>query len=153
MVQIAMTMRPAERIAAIRRFNRFYTQYVGALDDSLLHSAFSLTEVRVLFELAHGPATTAGALGQRLGLDAGYLSRILQRFRRAGLLTREASARDRREYRLLLTAAGRAAFVPLDRAASREVARMLRSLSDDRQRVLLAAMQTIQHLLDTAGID
>jgi DNA-binding MarR family transcriptional regulator len=143
-----MTMRPAERVAAVRRFNRFYTQYVGALDDSLLRSAFSLTEVRVLFELVHGPATTARALGQRLGLDAGYLSRILQRFRRDGLLTREASPQDRREYWLRLTPAGRAAFMPLDRAASREVARMLKSLSEDKQRLLLAAMQTIQRLLD-----
>lgn len=143
-----MTRAQAGRIAAVRRFNRFYTRCIGALDDGLPQSEYSLTEVRVLFELAHGAPTTAGELGQRLGLDAGYLSRILQRFHRAGLLQREASAQDRREYHLRLTAAGRAALAPLDRAASREVAQLLQALAEGEQRNLLSAMQTIMRLLD-----
>jgi DNA-binding MarR family transcriptional regulator len=143
-----MTRQRAGCIAAVRHFNRFYTRCIGALDDGLLQSEFSLTEVRVLFELAHGPESTAGMLGQRLGLDAGYLSRILRRFRRTGLLERRPSPHDRREYRLSLTAAGRAAFVPLDRAASREIGRLLRPLDERAQQDLLAAMQTIVRLLD-----
>ncbi|MCW0232527.1 MAG: MarR family winged helix-turn-helix transcriptional regulator [Ferrovibrio sp.] len=143
-----MTGRQVGRIAAVRRFNRFYTRCIGALDDGLLQSEFSLTEVRVLFELAHGQPTTAGTLGQRLGLDAGYLSRILQRFRRNGLLLREPSPHDRREYHLRLTSLGRTTFAPLDRAASREVAQLLRPLVEGEQRDLLSAMQTIMRILD-----
>lgn len=138
---------PAGRIAVMRRFNRFYRQHIGALDDGMLCSDFSLTEVRVMFELAYGPVTTAKDLRQRLGLDAGYLSRILQRFYRNGFLLREISLQDRRELQLELTPAGRAVFASLDDAASREVARLLQSLDERDQQILLEAMQTIMQLL------
>lgn len=142
-----MSRRKADHVAAVRSFNRFYTHRIGVLEDGLLRSPFSLTEVRVLFELAHEPAMTATELGRRLGLDPGYLSRILQRFLRRGLLGRAVSPTDRREYYLRLTPAGQAAFAPLDRAASRDISRMLRRLDEQARDRLLEAMHTIMHLL------
>jgi len=137
-----------EQVAAIRGFNHFYARRIGAVEERLVHGEFSLAEIRVLLELAHGPATTAGKVGRRLGLDAGYLSRILQRFWLKGLLQREMSLDDRRKFHLRLTPAGKAALVPLERAISREIAVMLQSLDDTGQRNLLEAMHTIMRLLD-----
>src|SRR4051794_12865036 len=94
------------RIAAVRRFSRFYTRVIGALDKGLLHSRFTLTEARVLYELAQRADVTATGLGRQLGLDAGYLSRILQRFEQEGLILRAPSAGDRRQSLLAITAAG-----------------------------------------------
>ncbi|HJX86808.1 MAG TPA: helix-turn-helix domain-containing protein, partial [Gemmatimonadales bacterium] len=83
-----------DEVAAVRRFNRFYTRQMGLLDDGLLHSPYSLTEVRVLYEIAHRTAPTASAIGQGLGLDPGYLSRLLQRLRKAGLVSATSAAGD-----------------------------------------------------------
>ncbi|MGH7076771.1 MAG: MarR family winged helix-turn-helix transcriptional regulator, partial [Acetobacteraceae bacterium] len=83
-----------ERTTAVRRFNRFYTRQIGVLEDGLLRSPFSLTEARILYELAHRPASTASAIARDLALDAGYLSRILARFDARGLISRAASADD-----------------------------------------------------------
>src|SRR3954466_11772939 len=100
----------AARVAAVRRFNRFYTRLVGALDEGgYLHSPFTLTEGRVLFELAQRDAPTASTLVSELGLDAGYLSRLLQRLQRRRLVSRARSPHDGRESHISLTAAGRAA--------------------------------------------
>ena len=100
----------AERINAVRRFNRFYTRLIGVLDEGLLESPWSLAQVRVLYELAHSPGTTARDLARDLALDDGYLSRILQGFVRRGLVRRVAAEADARQRTLTLTAAGRREF-------------------------------------------
>jgi DNA-binding MarR family transcriptional regulator/GNAT superfamily N-acetyltransferase len=138
-------------IAAVRRFNRFYTRLVGVLDEGHLHTPFSLTEGRVLFELAHRDAPTATEIAGELGLDAGYLSRLLQRLQRRRLIARTRSAHDGRHSHITLTTDGKKAFRNLDRLASAEVERMLDTLDDADQRRLLDAMSTISELLGDPG--
>src|SRR5947209_11629870 len=104
-----------EPVAAVRRFTRFYTRQIGVLQERLLASPFSLTESRVLYELAHRDGLTASALAQDLGLDPGYLSRILRAFAERGLVERRPCEDDARQHRLTLTAGGRRAFALLDR--------------------------------------
>jgi DNA-binding MarR family transcriptional regulator/GNAT superfamily N-acetyltransferase len=136
------------RVAAVRRFNRFYTRLVGALDEGgYLHSPFSLTEGRVLFELAHRDLPTASTLVNELGLDAGYVSRLLQRLQRRRLVKRTRSPHDGRESHIALTAAGRAAFHKLDRDADALVEHLLATLDDAGQRRLIDAIHTITALL------
>jgi DNA-binding MarR family transcriptional regulator/GNAT superfamily N-acetyltransferase len=137
----------AASIAAVRRFNRFYTRLVGALDEGYLETPFSLAEGSVLYELAHRDAPTASELGRDLRLDAGYLSRILRRLHREGLVEREASATDARRVHLRLTDAGRAAVAGLEARAHDDVDSHLRSLSDADLRRLLGAMRTVESLL------
>jgi len=134
--------------AAVRRFNRFYTRQIGALNERLLASRFSLTEVRVLYELAHRERTTATVLGKELALDAGYLSRLLRSFNRRGLVRRDASAADGRQSLLSLTKKGRQTFARLDRDASDEIDTLIGGLESGEQRRLVEAMQTIHGLLD-----
>src|SRR5262245_46747146 len=136
-----------ERIQAFRRFNRFYTQRIGVLQKGLLGSPFSLAEARVLFELAHRDRPTAAALVRELGLDAGYLSRILRGFGRQGLLKKEASKDDGRESHLSLTAAGREAFGDLDRRTQDDLRGVLRAIPPERQARLVEAMQAIEVVL------
>jgi DNA-binding MarR family transcriptional regulator/GNAT superfamily N-acetyltransferase len=140
----------AERVAAVRRFNRFYTRRIGVLREGFVDSAFSLTELRLLYELAHWPGgkPTASELGQELDLDAGYLSRILRSFRKRGLIAGKASEADGRQTHLWLTAQGERTFAPLESRTRDEVAAMLGKLSVGRQGELVAAMQTIESLLD-----
>jgi len=135
------------RIQAVRRFNRFYTTQIGVLQEGLLESRFSLTEVRVLYELAHRERPTAGELCKELGLDAGYLSRILQSFQKQGLIEKTPSDRDARQVLLKLTARGRRSFEPLHARSNEEVAAMLNKLTTDSQGRLLQAMQSIEHAL------
>lgn len=135
------------RIAAVRRFTRFYTRKIGVLDQRLLQSSFSLSEGRVLYELAHRRTCTARDLGEWLGIDAGYLSRMLKGFARRGLVRRTRSAADARERRIEITAAGRRAFAPLDRRSHTEVGGMLGALPDERQRRLVEAMGEIESIL------
>src|SRR5215470_17705615 len=135
------------RIAAVRRFTRFYTKQIGVLREGLHASPFSLTQARVLYELANRAAPTAAELARDLGLDAGYLSRILRSFSQRGLLVRTRSDKDGRESHLALTAAGREAFAPLDRGSHEEVAAMLAPLADGAQARLTEAMASIEQLL------
>jgi len=139
------------RVAAVRRFNRFYTRRIGVLEEGLLQSPWSLTEVRVLYELTHGKGLTARDLAQDLGLDHGYLSRILQRFARDGLVRREKGADDARERVLALTAQGRRAFAPLDKRSQKEIAAMLAPLGDAQQARLVGAMGAIESILAPAS--
>ena len=148
---LAMAGVDASRIARVRAFNRFYTRRIGVLEEGLLHSPWSLTEVRVLYELAHRSGLTARDLAQDLGLDHGYLSRILQRFERDGLVRRETGAHDARERVLSLTAQGRRAFAPLDKRSQKEVADMLGALTDAQQVRVVGAMQAIQGILTPAS--
>lgn len=134
-------------VDAVRRFNRFYTRRIGVLDEGHLQSAYSLAEVRVLYELAHRDQTTAAELCKDLGLDAGYLSRILRRFAREGLLKRRRANEDKRQTRLSLTAKGHRTFAPLNRGARDEVRALLEPLSDAERRALVSAMQRIETLL------
>lgn len=134
-------------VAEVRRFNRFYTQKIGVLEEGLAQSPFSLTESRVLYELAHRDRPTASALGRDLGLDAGYLSRILRGFLRNRLLRKLPSDADRRQSLLALTAKGRTAFAALDAQTRRDVARMLKPLANGRHAELVRAMHRIESLL------
>jgi DNA-binding MarR family transcriptional regulator/GNAT superfamily N-acetyltransferase len=138
---------PEQRIEAVRRFNRFYTKRIGVLREGLLQSRFSLTEARVLFELAHAEAPTATAMSAELGLDPGYLSRILQQFRKDGLLSRATSTTDRRQNLLVLTKKGRAAFHQLDTRSRDEIRAMVGELSAAEQVRLIEAMRTIGVIL------
>src|SRR2546426_3518769 len=136
-----------QRVAAVRRFNRFYTRQIGLLQETLLRSPFSLTEARVLYELGNRAPTHATALGQELGLDAGYLSRILRGFERRGLLERAPSKTDGRQSVLGLTGRGRTAFARLDGASRREIGTLLDRLPAPDQLRLVASMHTIEQLL------
>jgi DNA-binding MarR family transcriptional regulator/N-acetylglutamate synthase-like GNAT family acetyltransferase len=134
-------------VREVRRFNRFYTRKIGVLQDGLLDSPFSLTEVRVLYELAHRNQPTAGELGRELGVDAGYLSRVLARFKRFRLIRRERSSADGRQNFLSLTAKGRRVFLPLEARSNRQVAALLRPIASSRQKRLVSAMHVIKDVL------
>lgn len=139
------------RIDAVRRFNRFYTRKIGVLEQHLLESPFTLTEARVLFELAHRGGALAKEIGAELGLDPGYLSRIVQAFTEQGLMTRKPVPSDRRQFELALTAKGKQAFSRLERASQQEVGKMIEQLPGDGGQRLVAAMTTIERLLDDAA--
>jgi DNA-binding MarR family transcriptional regulator/N-acetylglutamate synthase-like GNAT family acetyltransferase len=139
-----------ESIEAIRAFNRFYTRQIGLLEEGLLDSPYTLTECRVLYELAHRSRPTAAQIGSGLGLDAGYLSRILAKFQRQGLLRRESSRRDERAAHLTLTAAGRKAFAPLETKARKLIGGLLEPMQPREVSALTSAMGTVQRLLGGA---
>lgn len=142
-----------ERIADIRRFNRFYTRQIGVLQDGLLKSPYSLTEVRVLYELAHRDGLTAAGLAKDLGLDAGYLSRMLRAFERDGLVARAPSPNDARQMLLSLTPAGRTAFGELNARSHDEVAALLSGIPEADRRRLTEAMRTIEEILGDRRAD
>jgi DNA-binding MarR family transcriptional regulator/GNAT superfamily N-acetyltransferase len=133
-----------QRAEAVREFNRFYTRRIGVLGEGHLDSNFSLTEVRVLFELANREHPTASEIAETLGLDRGYLSRTLQSFQRRGLVATKSGPSDRRRALLRLTAAGRRAFSPLDARARDEIVGMLQPLPVPEQRRILGAMRAIR---------
>jgi DNA-binding MarR family transcriptional regulator/predicted GNAT family acetyltransferase len=143
----------ASRVDAVRAFNRFYTRQVGALGSHYLDSPFSLTDLRVLYELAHRDAPTAADIVRALGLDAGYLSRILRRFESQGLVARSPSPADARQSLLRLTRKGRAALAPVEARARGAVESLLERLPDHDQRRLVEAMGTIGHMLDAPAAD
>jgi DNA-binding MarR family transcriptional regulator/N-acetylglutamate synthase-like GNAT family acetyltransferase len=138
-----------EQIAAVRRFNRFYTRQIGVLRRNYLDSPYSLGEMRVLYEIAHG-ATTARDIGRALELDAGYLSRTLRNFEKRGFLSRRTSKVDARASELALTARGRKAFAPFEERSQQQVADMLAALAPDERTRLTGAMREIETLLAPA---
>ncbi|NPV93021.1 MAG: MarR family transcriptional regulator [Firmicutes bacterium] len=137
-----------ERIAAVRRFNRFYTRQIGVLREGLLHSPFSLTEGRIIYELAQSSGLTATDLCRELVSDAGYVSRILARFEQQGLVEKTRAEQDGRQRLLHLTTEGRHAFSIIDRRSRDEIDQLLSELGEDDQQRLLEAMHTIEGILD-----
>lgn len=139
-------------IAAIRRFNRFYTRQIGVLRRNYLDSPYSLGEMRVLYELAQstklGDALTASDIARALDLDAGYLSRVLRNFEKRGLISRKTSREDARQSHLALTARGAKMFAPFEQRSQTQVGDMLGKLPAQEQARLVSAMQTIERLLD-----
>jgi DNA-binding MarR family transcriptional regulator/predicted GNAT family acetyltransferase len=147
-----MSKVPAVQVERFRAFNRFHTRLVGALDEHLLDSPFTLTEARVLFELGRGAPLEIRELRARSGLDAGYLSRILAAFEERGLVLRERSAADARAVVVTLTGEGRAAYRELDRGSAAENAELLARLAPaDRERLLRAADEIEALLAERAG--
>ncbi len=138
------------RIAAVRRFNRFYTQRIGLLQESWQKSPFSLAEARVLYELFRRDRQTASELAKSLGMDAGYLSRIVRGFAARGLIVKQSSKSDGRQNLLSITARGRRQFAPVEAHSNAEVGAMLGTLPQTEQARLLAAMQTIERVLGEA---
>src|SRR3954451_25333049 len=144
-----MSLPPTDdQIAAVRAFNRFYTRKLGVLDQHLGASPFSLSEARVLYELANRGGLAAKEIGSELGLDPGYLSRIVQTFDEKALITRKPLPADRRQYQLSLTAKGRQAFAKLDLGSQNQVAAMLSQLPAGDATRLTQAMSTIEAVLE-----
>ena len=137
-------------IAAARRFNRFYTRQIGVLRKNFLDSPYSLGEARVIYEIAKDGSPTASEIGRTLDLDAGYLSRVLRNFEKRGLLEREVSKIDARQSHLALSPRGRKAFALLDDLSQRDIGAMLDKLAPADQSRLIAAMDTIETLLEAA---
>lgn len=140
----------AAQVEAMRRFNRFYTQKIGVLEDGRLYAPFSLAETRVLYELAHRDRVTASDLVRELGLDAGYLSRMLRGFEKKGLVTRRPAPEDARQSLLGLTGAGRKTFAPLENESRKVLQPLLDRLDDAGRAELIGAMDTITRLLGGA---
>lgn len=136
------------RIAAVRRFNRYYTRQIGVLRKTFLDSPYSLGEARVLYEIAINHSPTASEIARSLDLDAGYLSRVLRNFERRGLIRKRASPNDGRQSHLTLTPRGRKSFMPLDARSQRDTAAMLGKLAPAEQARLIAAMTAIETLLE-----
>jgi DNA-binding MarR family transcriptional regulator/GNAT superfamily N-acetyltransferase len=136
-----------QRVARMRRFNRFYTRQIGLLNEGLLSSSFSLTQGRTLYELANREQSTAAELCKGLGLDAGYLSRILASFEQKGLIERKESPEDARQSLLSLTRKGRKVFEPLNAQSDEQVGAILAKMSPAKQDNLLQAMRTIESIL------
>lgn len=142
----------AEHVEALRGFNRFYTRHIGVLDP-YLGGDMSLTEVRVLYELAHRDQPAASEIGRDLGLDAGYLSRILKRFEARGWLQRVASPADARQNLMRLTDSGRAAFAPLEQKSRDAALALLGPVAGPGRAALVQAMATVQRLIAPAPAD
>jgi DNA-binding MarR family transcriptional regulator/GNAT superfamily N-acetyltransferase len=138
---------PDERVQAVRQFSRFYTKRIGVLQERLLGSEYSLTEVRVLYELAHREHCTASEISDDLGLDRGYLSRILRHFANRKLIVRERSRQDARQVGLGLTQKGRSVFASLDAQSSAQVTEMLSTLPESRQKRLVGALREVEDAL------
>jgi len=143
-----MNLLTEARISEVRAFNRFYTKVIGVLQSGMHDSPYSLTEGRVLYEVAHADRLETGELRGLLDLDAGYLSRILARLDGDGLIIKERSATDARKQLVRLSAAGAEAFATLDRRSSEEVQRLLDRLPEDGQERLVTGMRMIRSLLD-----
>ena len=133
--------------AVFRQFNRIYTRFIGTLDEGLLHTEYSLAEARVLYELATGKSPSARQVSAELGIDAGYLSRILTKFEHAGLLKRKASPQDARSAEINLSPAGKSAFKNLDALANAQAGVLLRGLAHANRTELIRSMRAIEGIL------
>ena len=142
---------PEDRVAAVRAFNRFYTARIGVLRDGLLRTPHSLTEARVLYELGQREVTEVADLRRELDIDAGFLSRLLARLQRDGLVAGERSRDDARRRRIRLTEEGTAAFAELDLRSAAEIGAVLEALDEEDQRRLVAAMDVVRDVLDDAA--
>ncbi|MGA8593482.1 MAG: helix-turn-helix domain-containing GNAT family N-acetyltransferase [Bryobacteraceae bacterium] len=140
-----------DQTAAFRRFSRFYTRTIGALQEGLLNSPYALTEARVLYELATRKETTAKEIAGELNLDAGYLSRILRKFEESSLMKRATSQQDARQALLTLTKRGRAAFADLNECSEREVRKILDNLPPAKRSELIRSMRTVEGILANQG--
>ena len=138
----------ASRIEAVRRFSRFYTRRIGVLEETLLHSQFTLPEGRLVYEIANRDQPTAQELCRDLALDPGYVSRMLQGLQRRGCVARRQSVKDRRETKLTLTAKGQRLWGAMNERSRQDIADLLAGLPSARQEKLVAALETIEKLLD-----
>jgi DNA-binding MarR family transcriptional regulator/GNAT superfamily N-acetyltransferase len=145
--EVAMPDSLKRSVQTVRGFNRLYTRTLGLLDERHLGSEFGLTEVRVLYELAHSDRPTAAAIARALGLDPGHLSRVLRGFRRGGLIRQKTSTRDRRESELQLTASGRRVFARLDARANAQVASLLEAIPATRRAELVSSLEAAGQVL------
>jgi DNA-binding MarR family transcriptional regulator/GNAT superfamily N-acetyltransferase len=136
-----------DRVAAVRAFNRFYTKVIGLLGSGLLGTPYSLTEARLLFEIAQQDETETAELRAALDLDSGYLSRILAGFEKDGVIRRERSKKDGRARVVSLTRKGRTVFRTLDRRSAADAGELLSRIGEDDQRLLVSAMRTIEGVL------
>lgn len=141
---------PTDRVSAVRAFNRSYTKFLGALDEHLLSTPYSLTEARIIFELGQRDQTEVSVLRRVVGLDAGYLSRLLARFEENGLVHRERSTADARRQVIRLTTKGQDTFRVLDTRSIAQIRALLGDLTDDEQQRLVEAMDMIRHRLARA---
>jgi len=146
----ALAHQDTQRVAAVRRFNRFYTQHLGVLNDGFLDSPFSLTQARILYEVRERGSSTATDIGRDLGLDAGYLSRVLAQFEKSGLIRKERSPTDGRQSFLSITAMGRKAMDHLERRTVQQVGDVLHRLSDPEQDRLVSAMRSVERMIGQA---
>lgn len=137
-------------VAAVRRFNRFYTQHLGVLRQGWLDTPFSLTEARVLYEIRQRKEATATDIGRDLGLDAGYLSRILRHFHKSGLIRKQVSPNDARQSFLSMTTRGNQVFAPLEKRTEHQVGAVLKKLSPPERDHLVAAMRTVERMVAPA---
>jgi DNA-binding MarR family transcriptional regulator/GNAT superfamily N-acetyltransferase len=143
----ALVAHDAQRVAAVRRFNRFYTKHLGVLQDGWLDSPFTLAEARVLYEMHQRGSTIATGIGRALGLDAGYLSRILRRFHKLGLIRKTVSPDDARQSLLSLTARGQKEYAPLETRTKRDIEAMLGRLNPPEQDRLVSAMRAVETMI------
>ena len=140
-------MSAADPVAAVRRFNRFYTRAIGVLDRGYLGTSYTLAEGRVLYEVANAEGITAKQIGEITGLDAGYLSRIVSRLERDGIVARERSVTDGRSALLRLTAHGQEVFAPFDRKSAEMVEGLIGGLSAPARGRLTGALAEVEALL------
>jgi len=139
------------RVAAVRRFSRFYSRRLGMLQDAFLKTPYSLAEARVLYELAHRVKPTASEIADALGIDRGYLSRILRGFIEKDLVYKTSSREDGRQNLLSLTTRGRVVFASIDKRSQDDVVAMLEAIADPDQARVVAAMGAIERLIDRAA--
>ncbi len=139
------------RVATIRRFTRFYTRVIGLLREGMHESPFTLTEARIVYELAKSPDATATDLVRGLGLDAGYVSRVLRGMRKRGLVETRRSPEDRRRTLLRLSPDGHEAFTQIDRVSGREVARLLEPLTAEDQERVARSLDAAREILESSG--